>query len=112
MSVRPGGGYVGRPSHGLRLEVVRDDDAGAEGRWVYRGHVHLKEASIALEVVATAEMADVALDARAGLDALDREFLTKQLAALVRAATRAEVSAGEAPPKKIARWRAWASRAS
>lgn len=74
---------------------------------IYRGHAHLHEASIALEVVATAASADVALDARAGLDAHDRELLTKQIAALVRAATRTELASGAAVPKKIVRWRAW-----
>jgi hypothetical protein len=107
VSPRPAGGYSGRPAHGLRLEVIRDDDASTRERVTYRGHVHVKEASIALELVATAAGVEVALDARAGLPPEDREVLEKQVAALVRAATRAELAEDAPLPQRISRWRAF-----
>jgi hypothetical protein len=101
------GGYSGRPAHGLRLEIVRDDDASLQAAVVYRGYAHLPDRSVALECTARTEGVDVALDARAGLDDGDRRSLEKHVAALVRAATRSELANGDPLPQRIARWRAW-----
>jgi len=106
------GGYSGRPAHGLRLEIVRDDDASLADAIVYRGYAHLPDRSVALECTARATGVEVALDARAGLDDRDRKDLEKHVAALVRAATRSELANGDALPQRIARWRAWTTAAS
>ena len=100
-------GYSGRPAHGLRLEVVRDDDASIANAIVYRGYAHLPDRSVALECTARSAGVDVALDTRAGLDEGDRKDLAKHVAALVRAATRSELANGDPLPQRIARWRAW-----
>jgi plasmid stability protein len=93
-----GAGVTGPPTHGVRLEVVLDPDASVDGRAIYRGRLHEREASRAVVALATRDGVEVTLDP-------DDEALRKSVTALVRAATKAELVAGDPPPRKIVRWR-------
>jgi hypothetical protein len=92
-------GVTGRPDHGLRLELVLDVDASSPERAIYRGALHRPSESVAVRAVATRDGVEVSLDPK------DDE-LVKIVAPLVRAATKAELVAGDPPPRKIVRWRA------
>lgn len=92
-------GVTGRPTAGARL-VVEKAEEGA-GAVVYRGLVYLPDADVAAEVT-------IALPGgatRASLGPGGTTELEKETAALVRAATKAQVAAGETLPRKIVRWR-------
>jgi hypothetical protein len=91
-------GLSGSPTHGVRLEVVLDEDASTAERAVYRGKLHEPEASREVEAIATKDGVELRL-------VPDDEALRKAATALVRAATRAELTAGDAAPRKIVRWR-------
>lgn len=91
-------GVSGPPNHGVRLEVVLDADASTAERAVYRGRLHEPTGGRAIEAVATKAGVDLKLDP-------DDEALRKAATALIRAATRAELTAGEPAPRKIVRWR-------
>jgi hypothetical protein len=89
-----------RPTHGVRFAVERAE--GAEGALVYRGHAHLPDADLGLEVrleagggKATATIGDAGERSAALVAALELAA-----ARLVRSAAK-----GEAPPRKIVRWR-------
>ena len=93
--------YQGRPDHGLRLVLVRRGDRPP---YHYEGHVHVSAASVPVRVEVSASAAVVHADAP-GLEADVVTRLEHTVSALVRAATRAELGAGESPPRKIVRWR-------
>ncbi|NUO48887.1 MAG: hypothetical protein HOV80_08530 [Polyangiaceae bacterium] len=91
-------GLSGSPTHGVRLEVMLDEDASTTERAVYRGRLFEPGTSREVEAIATKDGVELRLDP-------DDEALRKSATALVRAATRAELTAGEAAPRKIVRWR-------
>ena len=87
-----------RPTAGVRLAVTRAE--GDEARVVYRGFAHLPDRDLAVEV--TVALPGGATHATVEGGAADLE---KTAAALVRAATKSELAAGLALPRKIVRWR-------
>jgi hypothetical protein len=92
-------GITGRPTAGARLAVEKAEERA--DAVVYRGFVHLPDADVPAEVT-------VALPSgatRAALGEGGTAELEKTAAALVRAATKAQVAAGSALPRKIVRWR-------
>lgn len=104
----------GRPSAGVRVEVERVfDEAASEGSVAeagarYVGHAHLASGSLALRVRATARGVEVTLEAGG---APVPEGLVAVVSALIRAATKRDLTAGSPPPKRIVRWRALDDRA-
>lgn len=92
-------GVTGRPEHGLRLEIVLDPEASSADRAVYRGAVHLPAESRAAVAVATMDGVEISLEPH-------DDKLVRIVGPLVRAATKAELVAGDPPPQKIVRWRA------
>ncbi len=93
----------GRPSSGVRVEVERSlvDEIG-DGVVVYVGHAHLAMASVPLRLRASAVRVEVHLETvEAGCPAA----LKSVVAALVRAATKKDLTAGTDPPKRVVRWR-------
>ena len=93
--------YQGRPDHGLRLVIMRRGDRPP---FHYEGHVHLSAASVPVRVEVSPSETVVHADAP-GLEADVVARLEHTVSALVRAATRTELNAGAAPPRKIVRWR-------
>jgi hypothetical protein len=100
-------GVTGRPTAGARYELERvdtgagtDADAGAQR---YRGHVHLPDASYALEV--TVELPGGAVGTHVDPSAPSADELQRACTALVRAAVKGALSSGRALPRKIGRWR-------
>lgn len=92
-------GVTGRPTAGARLVVEKAEEGAAAV--TYRGIVYLPDADVAAEVT-------VALPGGATRVALGpggSAELEKAMAALVRAATKGQVAAGETLPRKIVRWR-------
>ena len=90
------------PEFGVRFELVLEEHEDA--RAVYQGFAFTADARYPIVVVSE-------LDAtKATIGGAERpanaEALEKNAAALVRAATKAELRAGEAVPRKIVRWRA------
>ncbi len=88
-----------RPTAGTRFIVVRaEEDVSSV---IYRGFAHLPDADLPLVVT-------VALPGGASRAAITggTPALEKMAASLVRAATKAELAAGQALPRKIVRWRA------
>jgi hypothetical protein len=88
-----------RPTAGARY-VLEKAEEGADAV-IYRGFVHLPDADVPATV--TIALPDGATRAELG-DGGTGE-LSKAAAALVRAATKAELKAGTALPRKIVRWR-------
>lgn len=84
---------------GLKLTILRDEDA-AGPPFVYEGDVIVRETRFAVVARVDASAADVRLPE--GID----EKAARLTRALVRAATKAALTSGEAPPRKIVRWRA------
>jgi hypothetical protein len=91
-------GITGRPEHGVRLEIVLDPEKSTAERVVYIGHLFEPGASRAAVAVATVERVEATLDPH-------DDALVSVVTALVRAATKAELVAGDPPPRKIVRWR-------
>jgi len=89
---------IGRPVSGARYIVERAESG--EGSVVYRGLVRLPDADLPLEVTVT--LPSGATRAVVQGDAADHE---KMAAALIRAATKSAVAAGEELPRKVERWR-------
>ena len=89
---------IGRPVSGARYIVERAESG--EGSVVYRGLVRLPDADLPLEVTVT--LPSGATRAVVQGDAADHE---KTAAALIRAATKSAVAAGEELPRKVERWR-------
>ena len=87
-----------RPTAGARFAVVLAEK-GAE-KIVYRGFVHLPDTDLPLEV--TLDLPEG--KPRALLTGGTPE-LEKVAAALIRAATKAELATGSPLPRKIVRWR-------
>ncbi|MFO0758708.1 MAG: hypothetical protein U0359_19605 [Byssovorax sp.] len=87
-----------RPTAGVRLVVTRAEQDDA--RIVYRGFAHLPGADLPIAV--TVALPGGATHATVEGGSADLE---KSAAALVRAATRAELAAGLPLPRKIVRWR-------
>lgn len=94
-----------RPTAGVRYAVERMRVEPTEV--VYEGFAHLPDADVPLTVRvempggavrATVAPSEVVTEQRAA------DF-AKAVTALVRAATKAEVAAGQALPRKIVRWR-------
>lgn len=97
----PHGTFAGHPEHGVRIELVLEEREGA--RATYQGFAFTHEARHVLVVVAELEGARATL---AGDDKpANAAAIEKAAAALVRAATRAELEEGVAVPRKIVRWR-------
>jgi len=88
-----------RPAHGARFAVERAEESPAFV--IYRGFVHLPEHDWPLEL--RIELPSGAITA--SIDEAAPSGLDKTAAALVRAATKAAVSAGNSLPRKIVRWR-------
>jgi hypothetical protein len=88
-----------RPTAGARYTLeLAEQTAEAV---IYRGFVHLPEADVA----ATVTLALPGGAATATLGDGGTSEMGKTAAALVRAATKAELKAGTALPRKIVRWR-------
>ena len=90
---------TGRPTAGARL-VVEKAEEGALAV-VYRGIVYLPDADVSAEATVTLPGGATRVTLGPGGSA----ELEKAMAALVRAATKGQVAAGEALPRKIVRWR-------
>ncbi len=90
---------------GVRIEVVRGDAAENDGSFVYRGFAETDEGAIDLEMIASASGVTVRANPRESIDLERRARVEKLAGALVRAATRAELTEGTPPPRKIVRWR-------
>jgi hypothetical protein len=99
----PRGPYSGSPEHGVRFELLLEGatDDGAH----YRGFVHLPDAKLGVTGIAQRSRASLTIDPDATLPPERRATLEKQGAALLRAATRAELEAGDPVPHKVVRWR-------
>lgn len=92
---------IGRPASGARYIATREE--GGEGSVVYRGLVRLPDADLPLSVtVLLPSGATRAVIEGGGEGAAEHE---KTAAALVRAATKGAVAAGEELPRKVERWR-------
>ncbi|MEZ4301275.1 MAG: hypothetical protein R3B70_40445 [Polyangiaceae bacterium] len=89
-----------RPTSGVRYALERTLIDAA--RVTYEGHAHRPDDAIALRVHVALPGGAVTAEVVAPEP---HPELTKQVAALVRAATKAEVAAGQALPRKIVRWR-------
>lgn len=93
-----------RPASGVRYVVERT--LAAPDLVTYEGFAHLPDADVPLTVRVAlpggAVTASVAPHAAVEARSAD---LSRVAAALVRAATKAEVASGQALPRKIARWR-------
>lgn len=92
------------PEFGVRFELVLALDGER-----YEGFALLPGGAlrVALVVAITPESARArAAEAPAEVPADTIARLEKMASALVRAATRSELEAGEPPPRKIVRWRA------
>jgi hypothetical protein len=87
-----------RPTAGVRFAVVWAEADTA--RVVYRGFAHLPDADLPLEVTITLPSGATRASIMGGTPEME-----KVAAALVRAATKAEINAGAALPRKIVRWR-------
>jgi hypothetical protein len=92
-----------RPTAGARYAVERAEEH--PDRLIYRGAVHLPETEVPLEVT-------IALPSGATSAVLLAEppvgappEMAKAAAALVRAATKAELASAVPLPRKIVRWR-------
>ncbi|MFO0616077.1 MAG: hypothetical protein U0414_26015 [Polyangiaceae bacterium] len=86
------------------MSLARPESAGErvpEGTFLYRGTVALAGASI--DLVARVSAADVELTW--GSEPADFPRVDKLVRALLRAATRAELAQGIAPPRRVTRWR-------
>lgn len=92
-------GVTGRPEHGIRLEIVLDLEASSPERAVYHGALHRPAETLVVQAVATRDGVDISLEP-------NDDELVKVVGPLVRAATKAELVAGDPPPRKIVRWRA------
>ena len=87
---------------GVRIEVVADAEP-SDGRLVYRGRARTENGAFEIEVQVDRDAASARV-----LDEVEpalKARLEKLVGALVRAATRAELTSGRAPPRKIVRWR-------
>jgi hypothetical protein len=93
---------VSRPAAGTRY-VVELTDGGAPDAALYRGFVHLPDASLGLEV--RVELPGGATSAVVAGAAPGSAELERMAAALVRSATKPAVAGGTALPRKIVRWR-------
>lgn len=96
------GPYQGQPEHGVRFELICAEGGGAGADAVYRGHAHTAQGSV--PVVVQARRAGASAEASCD-DAALAQALARAASALVRAATRSELEAGQALPRKIVRWR-------
>ena len=95
-------------ARGVRIELVRDEAEPQGAPLVYRGFADVGRR---LDVVVSADLASARARVDPGgadTDAALIARLEKTIAALVRAATRAELEEGRAPPRKIVRWRSLA----
>lgn len=94
-----------RPESGVRIALERPRE-GEEAPWRYHGNVALPEAIFPLEVVVSAE-GDVAvsLGAPAEPGAVAPEDLAEKVRLIVRTAFRQAKADGEAPARRIVRWR-------
>jgi hypothetical protein len=96
---------VTKPSHGVRIEVARREGGAADAEsFVYRGFAETERARFELEIVVDRSAARARIEGLAADPALGAK-IEKLAAALVRAATRAELEAGRDVPRKIVRWR-------
>ncbi len=89
------------PEHGVRFELTLASQAG-DGA-TYRGLARSSGRTVSIAVEATAARADARLES--GEPDADTAAWLKAAAALVRAATKAELAAGQPIPRKIVRWR-------
>ncbi len=91
----------GRPSSGVRVEVERSlaDEVG-DGVVVYLGHAHLADASVPIRLLASARGVEVLVE-----DPASHQPLIGVVTALIRAATKKDLLAGNEPPKRVVRWR-------
>jgi hypothetical protein len=89
---------IGRPASGARYIAERGEMG--QGSVVYRGLVRLPDADLPLEVTVTLPSGATRAVVEGG--APEHE---KIAAALIRAATKSAVAAGEELPRKIERWR-------
>lgn len=88
-----------RPTAGTRFVATRaEEDASSV---IYRGFAHLPDADLPLEVTIALPAGTTRATITGGTPALE-----KMAAALIRAATKVELAAGQALPRKIVRWRA------
>jgi hypothetical protein len=94
-----------RPTSGVRYALERAEVTPEQV--AYAGFAHLPDVDVPLDVrialpggavQASAQPAPGVTEARA-------EGLAKVASALVRAATKSEIAAGQALPRKIVRWR-------
>ena len=95
-----------RPESGVRYVLAR---ARVEpDRLVYEGFAHLPDADVPLvvEVAIPAGTVHATSKSTEGVTEERAADLARNVAPLVRAATKAEIASGEAPPRKIVRWRA------
>ncbi|MBK6516812.1 MAG: hypothetical protein IPM79_20890 [Polyangiaceae bacterium] len=92
---------TGVPQHGVRFELVLR--TAGPGRAVYEGFARTGGLDLTLRVTSETESAKAELTASPRPDNADA--LERAAAALVRAATRAELEEGAPPPHKIVRWR-------
>jgi hypothetical protein len=95
-----------KAGRGVRIELVCESPT-AEGTLVYRGFADAGR-RLAVEVFAGREGARAVIEAQPTDDPELVARLEKLVAALVRAATRAELEQGRTPPRKIVRWRSLA----
>jgi hypothetical protein len=88
-----------RPTAGARYALEKAEETA--DAVIYRGFVHLPDT----DVPATVTLALPGGAAKATLGDGGTAEMEKTAAALVRAATKAELKAGTALPRKIVRWR-------
>lgn len=98
-----------RPRTGARYELTLaepggEGEAGDAGAsiLIYRGFVHMPEASIPVEVRIEGGEARASLGEGGGED---RNEVERLAAAFVRSATKGTAASGLHPPRKIVRWR-------
>jgi hypothetical protein len=94
-----------RPTAGVRYALERAEVTSTSV--AYAGFAHLPDADVPLDVRIALPGGAVQASARPapGVTEARAADLAKVASALVRAATKSEIAAGQALPRKIVRWR-------
>jgi hypothetical protein len=93
-----------RPESGVRIAIERPREGGPP--WIYAGAVHAPEGSLGVQVTVHGDGAvDVALASAEDCGPADRAGIAEKVRLIVRAAYRQASADGEAPARRITRWR-------
>jgi hypothetical protein len=98
---------IGRPSAGVRVEVVRIEAETGAPPAAYRGFAFLPDADLplALSIDPVTGAVNARIDAPTTMEPERVAELERMAAALVRSATKPAVAQNQPLPRKIVRWR-------